>query len=288
MQSVQSPAESEELRRAPNALARGGLVDIAEALRMNDSVYTPMSLDAPFFMPVPVGAWQIPDAPPNPPFIDRDNQICIAQSSTPLVSLQNQLAEHGLSLPIGSRSACRCGFAHAMNLRQAIDLNLPHSAESESGNWRDWIIGMTVVLGDGTVAKSGSQAVKSVAGYDAHKLFIGAMGTLGIITKVILRVSATPRPWDSVPDTPSLENFSIHRVLPSDFEAALEQTGRNLIDCDPPTGTIWRHADGPIPRFPNDWLRQTGVAFDPGPLREYYRRAKQLLDPQGKLNVGRL
>lgn len=56
------------------------------------------------------------------------------------------------------------------------------------GSLRDLIIGMTVVLADGTVARSGGKVVKNVAGYDLHKLMTGALGTLGVIADVTFRL----------------------------------------------------------------------------------------------------
>lgn len=56
------------------------------------------------------------------------------------------------------------------------------------GGLRDLIIGMTIVLPDGTVAKSGGKVVKNVAGYDLHKLMTGSFGTLGVITEVNFRL----------------------------------------------------------------------------------------------------
>jgi glycolate oxidase FAD binding subunit len=60
------------------------------------------------------------------------------------------------------------------------------------GTIRDLIIGITVVLHDGTVAKAGSKVVKNVAGYDLSKLFTGSLGTLGIIATANFRLH--PRP----------------------------------------------------------------------------------------------
>ena len=47
---------------------------------------------------------------------------------------------------------------------------------------------MTVVLADGTIAKSGGKVVKNVAGYDIHKLMTGSFGTLGVIVEVNFRL----------------------------------------------------------------------------------------------------
>jgi glycolate oxidase FAD binding subunit len=73
-------------------------------------------------------------------------------------------------------------------------------ATNDSGAWRlkygslrDLIIGMTIVLADGTIAKSGGKVVKNVAGYDLHKLMTGAYGTLGVITEVTFRLHPLPQ-----------------------------------------------------------------------------------------------
>lgn len=61
------------------------------------------------------------------------------------------------------------------------------------GSLRDLVIGMTIVLADGTIARSGGKVVKNVAGYDLHKLMIGAFGTLAVVTEVTFRLHAIPR-----------------------------------------------------------------------------------------------
>jgi glycolate oxidase FAD binding subunit len=60
---------------------------------------------------------------------------------------------------------------------------------------RDLVLGMTVALSDGTIARSGSKVIKNVAGYDIAKLFSGSFGTLGLILSVSVRLH--PLPVDS-------------------------------------------------------------------------------------------
>jgi glycolate oxidase FAD binding subunit len=72
----------------------------------------------------------------------------------------------------------------------AADLSGPLS--HRFGTMRDLVLGLTVVLADGTVASSGGKVVKNVAGYDLAKLFCGSRGRLGLIARVSLRLH--PRP----------------------------------------------------------------------------------------------
>ncbi|WP_067132640.1 FAD-binding oxidoreductase [Microtetraspora malaysiensis] len=65
------------------------------------------------------------------------------------------------------------------------------------GTARDLLIGITVVLADGTIAKAGGKVVKNVAGYDLGKLFTGSYGTLGVIADATFRLHPLPtaRAW---------------------------------------------------------------------------------------------
>jgi glycolate oxidase FAD binding subunit len=57
---------------------------------------------------------------------------------------------------------------------------------------RDLVVGMTVALSDGTIARSGGKVIKNVAGYDIAKLFAGSFGTLGVILSVSVRLHPLP------------------------------------------------------------------------------------------------
>lgn len=60
------------------------------------------------------------------------------------------------------------------------------------GGVRDHVIGTTVVLADGTVARSGGDVIKNVAGYDLGKLWCGSLGTLGLVVELTLRLHPVP------------------------------------------------------------------------------------------------
>ena len=66
------------------------------------------------------------------------------------------------------------------------------------GGVRDLVVGTSVVLSDGTIAKSGGKVIKNVAGYDLAKLFAGSFGTLGLVATVSVRLHPLPARTASV------------------------------------------------------------------------------------------
>ena len=91
------------------------------------------------------------------------------------------------------------------------------------GTIRDLIIGITVVLHDGTVAKAGSKVVKNVAGYDLSKLVTGSLGTLGIITTANFRLHPTPEASRTVAvevESPEAAAGAAQAIMHSQVEAS--------------------------------------------------------------------
>jgi glycolate oxidase FAD binding subunit len=90
------------------------------------------------------------------------------------------------------------------------------------GTIRDLIIGITVVLQDGTVAKAGSKVVKNVAGYDLSKLFTGSLGTLGIIATANFRLHPIPEAARTVAvevESPQAAGEAAQAIVHSQVEA---------------------------------------------------------------------
>src|ERR1700722_4444120 len=96
--------------------------------------------------------------------------------------LQQTLAVHG------QRIAFDPLWPNVATVGGAIASNDSGVLRSRYGSLRDLIIGMTIVLADGTIAKTGGKVGKNVAGYDLHTLMTGAFGTLGVITEVTFRL----------------------------------------------------------------------------------------------------
>ncbi len=101
---------------------------------------------------------------------------------------------------------------------------------------RDLLIGITVVIADGTVAKAGGKVVKNVAGYDLGKLFAGSYGTLGLIAQATFRLHPAPAASATV---------SLDRPDPQSAQAAALAMARSPLA--PSTVELdWPRADVPI------------------------------------------
>jgi glycolate oxidase FAD binding subunit len=110
-----------------------------------------------------------------------------AEAGCTFQQLQHTLAEHGQRLaldPLWPEHATIGGI---------LATNDSGPLRVRFGSLRDLIIGITLALPDGTLAKSGGKVVKNVAGYDLPKLATGSLGTLGIITQAIFRLHPVPR-----------------------------------------------------------------------------------------------
>lgn len=101
------------------------------------------------------------------------------------------------------------------------------------GTARDLLIGITVVLADGTIATSGGNVVKNVAGYDLGKLFTGSYGTLGVITEATFRLHPVPadRRWITV-DLPGSDTTDALAALVT--ELAASQAEPSAVELDWP------------------------------------------------------
>ena len=117
---------------------------------------------------------------------DQANLTATVQSGHRLAALQEVLARHNQFLPFDPPAPARATVGGVV----ATNLNGPR--RSYYGSVRDLVIGMKIVLASGEQIKAGGKVVKNVAGYDMCKLFVGSLGTLGIITEVTLRMTPIP------------------------------------------------------------------------------------------------
>lgn len=224
------------------------------------------------------------------------DQVAVVRAGTPLAELQAELERYGQCLPypdthtLGAHLAGFPGSVGGM-----VAMNLPHALSAQCGGPRDWVLGMTVVRSDGTIAKCGSKAVKNVAGYDVQKLIVGSRGTLVVIAEVILRLHplrALPQPAVKAVRDYDGSPLWIQRTLRSDFERAVSGFDK-LYAADPASSTLWARVmpENTAPRFPGDWVIRSGcgsenMRTEDGTLGKLMARAKEMLDPRRKLNPG--
>lgn len=122
--------------------------------------------------------------------IDPVQRIAIVQAGVVLQTLQEAVEQHELSFPLdlGARGTATLGGNAATNAGGNRVIRY--------GMMRDMILGLEVVLADGTIVSSMNRLIKNNAGYDLKHVFIGSEGTLGVITRLVLRLREKPRSQD--------------------------------------------------------------------------------------------
>ncbi len=119
--------------------------------------------------------------------LDAANRSMTVQAGVPLQRIQEAAAEQGLlfALDLGARGSCTIGGN--------IATNAGGNRVIRYGMARELVLGLEAVLADGTVLSSMNRMLKNNAGYDLKQLFIGSEGTLGVVTRAVLRLREAPR-----------------------------------------------------------------------------------------------
>ena len=118
--------------------------------------------------------------------LDQASMTMTVLAGTPLQAIQDAADEAGFLFPLdlGARGSC--------NIGGNISTNAGGNEVIRFGMTRNLILGLEVVLADGTVITSLNKMLKNNAGYDLKHLFIGTEGTLGVVTRAVLRLFAKP------------------------------------------------------------------------------------------------
>jgi glycolate oxidase FAD binding subunit len=173
----------------------------------------------------------------------RDMTITVRSGIT-LRALQEELAREGQWLPVDVAAP------EKSTLGGAIALNKSGPRRYGYGTLRDYVIGISFVTDDGVEVKAGGRVVKNVAGYDLMKLQIGAVGTLGVVTQVTLKVK--PRPESSAAVVFGCNASSICPVLEQLHASKSRPVAVELLNQ-----AAWR-AWGISPLITADWIIAVG------------------------------
>lgn len=119
--------------------------------------------------------------------VDADAATLTAWAGTPLQTIQDAARDAGFFFPLdlGARGSCRIGGN--------VSTNAGGNRVIRYGMTRELVLGLEAVLADGTIVTSLNKMLKNNAGYDLKQLFIGTEGTLGVVTRVVLRLYPQPR-----------------------------------------------------------------------------------------------
>jgi glycolate oxidase len=118
--------------------------------------------------------------------IDKKNMVAIVEPGVINFHLQEQLEAQGLFYPPDPASMKFC------TLGGNVAENAGGPRAIKYGVTKDYVLGLEVVLSDGRVIMTGGKTYKGVVGYDLTRLLVGSEGTLGIITKIFLKVLPLP------------------------------------------------------------------------------------------------
>jgi FAD/FMN-containing dehydrogenase len=119
--------------------------------------------------------------------VDTDNNTMTVEAGCVLASLQQEADRHGRLFPLslGAEGSCEIGGN--------LSTNAGGTAVLRYGNTRELVLGLEVVLPDGRVWNGLRGLRKDNTGYDLKHLFVGAEGTLGIVTAAVLKLFPRPR-----------------------------------------------------------------------------------------------
>ncbi|MDA8217834.1 MAG: FAD-binding protein [Dehalococcoidales bacterium] len=119
--------------------------------------------------------------------IDAANLCAVVEPGVVTADLQAEVERRGLFFPPDPSSL------KSSTIGGNVAENAGGARGVKYGVTRDYVLGLEVVLADGRVLTTGGKQIKNVTGYDLTRLFVGSEGTLGVVTKAILRLLPLPK-----------------------------------------------------------------------------------------------
>jgi len=131
--------------------------------------------------------------------VDAVNRTLTVEAGAPLQKVHEAAEAAGLLFPLdlGARGSCTIGGN--------ISTNAGGNSVIRYGMMREQLLGLEAVLADGTIISSLKGVIKNNTGYDLKQLFVGSEGTLGIVTRAVLRLRPLPRSCNTA--LVAMENF---------------------------------------------------------------------------------
>ena len=156
---------------------------------------------------------------------DAANLCVTVEAGVKLAALQTTLAQKREILPLDPPAESK------VTVGGLVAANLSGPSRLLYGTARDWVLGMRVALPGGERIHCGGKVIKNVSGYDMNKLFIGSLGTLGIITEVTFKLLPLPATRAAVVGLfPDLARAT--DVVRQTLESVLLPEALDLLDAD--------------------------------------------------------
>lgn len=171
--------------------------------------------------------------------INKDNLICRVEPGVVIEDLQREVEKFDLFYPPDPSNLKASMIGGSIGLSSGG----PHTFKY--GSTKDYVIGLEVVLADGSIMHTGSCCSKDVTGYNMTQLFVGSEGTLGIITQAILRLIPKPEAkrvmlayFDTLEDTAKTVNDIVSNLITPSVIDLMDQNTLKTIESFYPCGLL--------------------------------------------------
>lgn len=194
--------------------------------------------------------------------VNPEDMDCTVACGVTRQALNEHLRDTGLFFPVDLGAHATLGGMAATRASGTTTVRY--------GSMRDLVLGLTVVMPDGQIIKTGGRARKSSAGYDLTRLMIGSEGTLGIITELTLRLFGIPEAAQSAMCSFASIEEATETVVTA-LQCGLSLNRIELADAVQ-MRAINAYSGTDLPEHPTLWIELTGseaaVTHDMGVLRD--------------------